>query len=169
MVTGFPAGGNRDLPAIRRLLIGTLLVGILGTAAELLLLGHFESPFQIVPLVLLPLGAAAVLWQMIAPQPSSVRALQAIATLFLAAGLVGVGLHYDGNAAFELEMYPDRSGIELIQHSLAGATPVLAPGSMALLGLVALAYTYGHPALHHRTAPGNARRGPRFRRDRPDA
>ena len=153
MVTGFPAGGDRDLPAIRRLLLGTLLVGILGTTAELLLLGHFESPFQIVPLVLLPLGAAAVLWQFVAPQPARVRALQGIAALFLAAGLVGVGLHYDGNAAFELEMYPDRSGVELIRQALGGATPVLAPGSMALLGLVALAYTYGHPALRREPAP----------------
>jgi hypothetical protein len=153
MVTGFPAGGDRDLPAIRRLLIGTLLAGILGTTAELLLLGHFETPYQLVPLVLLPLGAAAVLWQLVAPQPASVRALQAIATLFLAAGLVGVGLHYDGNEAFELEMYPDRSGIELIQQALGGATPVLAPGSIALLGLVALAYTYGHPALRREPPP----------------
>jgi hypothetical protein len=147
MVTGSPTGEGRDTAAIRRLLIGTLLAGILGTTAELLLLGHFETPFQAVPLVLLPLGAAAVLWQIVAPQSASVRALQAIAALFLAAGLVGIGLHYDGNEAFELEMYPDRSGLDLVQQALGGATPVLAPGTMALLGLVAFAYTYAHPAL----------------------
>lgn len=137
---------------VRRLLIGTLLAGILGTGAELLLLGHYETVFQMAPLVLLAFGCGAVLWQIAAPRPASVRALQLVATMFLAAGGIGVGLHFDGNAAFEREMYPELRGAALVRESLTGATPVLAPGSMALLGLVAAAYTYGHPALH----PGDA-------------
>jgi hypothetical protein len=137
----------RALLTIRRLLIVTLLVGMVGTAGELLLLGHFGSPLQVVPLVLLGLGLAAVVWQLAAPRAESVRALQMIAILFLAAGVTGVGLHYDGNAAFELDMYPSRAGVELARKALTGATPVLAPGSMTLLGLVAAAYTYKHPAL----------------------
>ena len=135
------------LAAIRRLLIGTLLAGIAGTGAELLLLGHFESWIQIVPLGLLGLGLLAVVWQLTAPRAASVRALQAVAILFLTAGVIGVGLHYDGNSAFELEMYPSTSGMELVRKALIGATPVLAPGSMVLLGLVGLAYTYRHPEL----------------------
>jgi hypothetical protein len=99
------------------------------------------------PLVLLGIGAAVVLWHVAAPRAASVRALQAIATLFLASGMTGVGLHYDGNAAFELEMYPGMRGTQLVRETLTGATPVLAPGSMALLALVAAAYTYRHPAL----------------------
>ena len=125
-----------------RLLIVTLLVGIFGTAGELLLLGHYESAFQIIPLVVLTAGLGAVLWEVIAPRAASVLALQAVAILFVAAGIVGVGLHYDGNAAFQLEMYPSTGGFELIRKTLTGATPVLAPGSMALLGLIALAYSY---------------------------
>jgi hypothetical protein len=35
----------------------------------------------------------------------------------------------------------------LISKTLTGATPVLAPGSMSLLGLIGLAFTYGHPGL----------------------
>jgi hypothetical protein len=35
----------------------------------------------------------------------------------------------------------------LISKTLTGATPVLAPGSMSLLGFVGLAFTYRHPAL----------------------
>ena len=140
MVSG-SAPDDHALVVIRRLLVGTLTAGILGTGAELVLLGHFETPYQMLPLVLLALGAAAIAWQLLAPRAASVRALQAVATLFLAAGLVGIGLHYSGNEAFELEMYPDRIGVELIREALAGATPVLAPGSMALLGLVTLAYT----------------------------
>ena len=56
-------------------------------------------------------------------------------------------LHYQGNTAFELEMYPDMAGLELVQKTLTGATPVLAPGSMALLGLVGLAAVLRHPLM----------------------
>jgi hypothetical protein len=152
MCPGPSAPDAGALAPVRRLLIGTLLVGILGTGTELLLLGHFETAFQMAPLVLLALGFGAVLWQIAAPRAASVRALQLVATMFLAAAGVGIGLHYDGNAAFEREMYPDLRGVALIRESLGGATPVLAPGSMALLGLIAAAYTYGHPCLH----PGDA-------------
>jgi hypothetical protein len=31
--------------------------------------------------------------------------------------------------------------------TITGATPVLAPGSMVLLGLVGFAYTYRHPEI----------------------
>jgi hypothetical protein len=37
--------------------------------------------------------------------------------------------------------------MSLISKTLTGATPVLAPGSMSLLGVVGLAFTYRHPAL----------------------
>ena len=130
------------MKTVSRLLIGSLLVGILGTGGELLLLGHYETPFQIAPLVLLGSGVAVIAWEAAAPRAASVLALRALAILFVAAGVVGVGLHYDGNAAFELEMYPGTTGLELIRKTLTGATPVLAPGSMALLGLIAFAYTY---------------------------
>ena len=91
------------------------------------------------PLVLLGIALPAVTWQLAAPRAASVRALQVLATLFLA-GVLGVGLHYDGNTAFELEMYPSTSGLQLVQKAVTGATPVLAPGSIALRGLVGLAY-----------------------------
>jgi hypothetical protein len=73
--------------------------------------------------------------------------------LFVASGVVGVVLHYQGNQAFELEMSPSRAGLSLITKTLTGATPVLAPGSMALLGLVGLAFTYRHPALGSQSVP----------------
>jgi hypothetical protein len=43
-------------------------------------------------------------------------------------------------------MYPTMEGAELIRKTMTGATPVLAPGTMALLGIVGLTYAYRHPA-----------------------
>jgi hypothetical protein len=66
-------------------------------------------------------------------------------TGFLLAGVVGIGLHVRGNIEFARELYPSMAGIELVKKTLTGATPVFAPGSLALLGLVGLAHAYRHP------------------------
>jgi hypothetical protein len=139
------------LARVRQLLQATLLIGLLGMTAELLLLGHFESISQIIPLALLGIGLAVVVWHLAAPGTASVRALQGTMVLFIVSGGIGIGLHYDGNVAFELEMYPSMTGLELIGNTLSGATPVLAPGTMALLGLVGLALVYRHPALERQS------------------
>ena len=53
------------LARIRKLLLALLAAGSLGTAVELLLLGHFEEFTQIVPLVLLAAGLAAASWHLV--------------------------------------------------------------------------------------------------------
>jgi hypothetical protein len=90
-----------------------------------------------------------------APTRKKLRLLQVLMILFLGSGILGVGLHYQGNHEFELEMYPSLSGLELMSKTLTGATPVLAPGSMSLLGVIGLASTYRHPLLRG-DAPENA-------------
>jgi hypothetical protein len=94
-------------------LVGTLLAGVLGSGAELLLLGHYETPFRMVPRVWLALGRGAVLWQIAAPRAASVRALRLVATLFLIDAVAGGGLHSDGHTAFALEMSPELRGLAL--------------------------------------------------------
>lgn len=133
---------------IRIFLLVTLSLGLLGMGVELLLIGHFESIQQRIPLVLLSVGVATVGWHAVAPARATVRTLQTVMALCVVSGIVGVGLHYQGNQEFELEMYPSMQGIELAQKTLTGATPVLAPGSMALLGLIGLTHAYKHPVIH---------------------
>lgn len=132
---------------LRRLLLGLVVLGALGLEAELLLLEHYESVWQFTPLVLL--GAAIVgavlVWRR--PSPATVRFFQAVMALCVAAGAIGVFLHYDGNVEFELEREPLLRGLALFWEAARGATPALAPGAMAQLGLLGLVYTYRHPAL----------------------
>ena len=135
------------LVRVRRLLLATFGVGAIGMVLELLFLGHFESRWELVPLVLLAASVIALVWQASAPGRASVRAFQATMVLFVVSGGLGIGLHYDSNVEFELELYPSMSGLELIGKTLTGAVPVLAPGTMALLGLVGLASAYRHPCL----------------------
>ena len=80
------------------------------------------------------------------------KAFQALMVLYLLIGLLGVYLHYRGNVEFALERYPTLSGLKLMWKALRGATPALAPGALAQLGLLGLVYTYRHPALNGSSA-----------------
>jgi hypothetical protein len=135
------------LATIRKILLWALVAGSSGTLLELLLIGHDEMATQLAPLVLLGIGLLVAVWSLVAPRPASLRALQLLMVTFVASGILGIVLHYQGNQAFELEMSPSHAGISLISKTLTGATPVLAPGSMSLLGVVGFAFTYRHPAL----------------------
>jgi hypothetical protein len=131
------------LPArVRKLLLMLLAAGNFGTGVELLLLGHFEELTQIVPLVLLAAGLLTAAWHL-ASTHASVAALRWLMAVFVASGGLGIVLHYRGNVEFEREMYPALAGMELIGKTLTGATPVLAPGTMALLGAIGLLASYG--------------------------
>jgi hypothetical protein len=140
------------LGTIRKILLYGLLAGSIGTLLELVLIGHDEMAAQLAPLVLLGAGILAALWTLVAPGPAAIRLVQLLMMIFVFSGVIGIALHYKGNEAFELEMAPTRAGMSLISKTLTGATPVLAPGSMSLLGLVGLAFTHRHPAL--RSQPG---------------
>lgn len=152
MTVGQPQRESDTLASIRKLLLGTLAVGVLGTSGELVLLGHFEMPAQWIPLVVLGASAVVIAWHAGKPTATSVRTMQALMGLFIAAGVLGVGLHLDGNIDFERELHPTESGFEFVRKTVAGATPVLAPGSLVLLGLVGLGQTYRHPCTAGRDA-----------------
>jgi hypothetical protein len=136
--------------SLRRLLAGILLLGLVGTGAELLLLEHTEDPWQLVPVALIGMATALVAWVALrpwGPGRAAVRALRGLMGLFVAAGAVGVVLHYRGNVEFEREREPELGGLGLFSAAMTGATPALAPGVMIQLGLLGLAYAHRHPAL----------------------
>jgi hypothetical protein len=141
------------------LLGGLLLLGLLGTSAELLLLEHWEEPFQLVPLTLLGIGLVVVPLALARPRRWSVRLLRWVMAAHVVAGLVGIQRHYHGNREFELEMRPSLSGADLVSRTLTGATPALAPGALSFLGLLGLALTYRHPRLAAGIPPRNDTRG----------
>ena len=132
---------------MRRLLLALVAFSAIGLVPELLLLKHYESVWQVVPLVLLAitLVATALVWRR--PSPRTLQFFRVMMGLCLLAGGVGMILHGKGNIEWALERDDTLHGWPLIWKMLRGATPLLAPGAMAQLGLLGLVYTYRHPVL----------------------
>lgn len=141
------------------LLLVILVTGMLGTAAELLLVSHTEDAWQWAPLVLIALALPVLAWHVATGAwragavnakggAASLRVLHVLMVLFIASGLVGMWLHIGAKIEFKQESDPSLSGFALFYESLKSQMPpALAPGMMIQLGLMGLAYAYGHPAL----------------------
>ena len=133
--------------SLRQLLLAVILIGIVGLQVELALLRHAESITQWIPHVALMIGLFSTLAVYVRPGAATLRAFQVIMLIFLIVGALGVYLHLKGNVEFALERNPSLSGGALIWKTFRGATPALAPGALAQLGLLGLLYAYRHPAL----------------------
>jgi hypothetical protein len=139
---------DKTVDVMRRLLLGVLVVGMLGIGAELILLRHYEDNWQLAPLALIAIGMATIGWHFSRPSAASIRALQTIMTLFVAAGGLGILLHYRAAMEFQLESgTATRGWLLFVQVMHAKVPPALAPGAMVQLGLLGLIYTFRHSGL----------------------
>jgi hypothetical protein len=144
---------DASVRSLRRYILVIFVFGLIGTAADLLLVEHFDGFQQSIPLVLCGLSLASVAWVARNNGRAALRFHQGVMALVIISGFVGLWLHYTANIEFELEMYPDLAGFPLFWKAIQGASPPsLAPGAMMGLGLLGLAYTHHHPA--HRDSPG---------------
>jgi hypothetical protein len=126
---------------VRRLLLLVLVLGMSGTAADLLLIAHYEDRWQLVPLVVIAAGLPALGWHAVSASHASARLLQLVMVAFIAAGAAGVALHHSGGREFALETDPSLTGFRLFWKVVrAKAPPALAPASMVPLGLAGLAF-----------------------------
>ena len=142
-----PSDSSSTLGLLRFLLLLLLVAAIVGTAVELVLLEHTEEWQQLIPFALFGLALGVIGWHVVDRRARSLHALQATMILFIIAGGIGTVLHLKGNMEFAMETYPELSGLTLFREALIGATPSLAPGTMALFGAIGLLYAFRHPAL----------------------
>lgn len=143
---------STTLVRIRRMLAALLVFGLTGIAVELWLLGHIEEWRQLVPLVVIGLTVALLVWENLAPSPTAVWLLRVAMLALIVSGGLGVWFHYAGNLEFQMEMDPSQQGLPLLLKILHAKTPpALAPGVMAQLGVLGLVYTYKHPFLTQET------------------
>jgi hypothetical protein len=141
-----PAAPEATIATLRTLLLVILLFGMIGTATELILIEHDEDAWQWIPIVLLGaavLATAAILAAGSRAPRGLIRGFRAVMVLLILSGGLGSVLHYRANQEFKLEMDPSLSGFALFSSVIRAKTPPsLAPGTMALLGLVGLASAF---------------------------
>ena len=136
-----------DEPAVlvplRRVLTWITVAGFVGTAGDLILLEHYEDPWQWAPLAIAAAGIAALAAQIFQPSSATLLMTRAVMTASIVAAIVGVWLHYRGSMEFQLETDPSLGGLGLLLKVLRSkAPPTMAPFNLAVLGLVGLASTY---------------------------
>ena len=124
-----------------------------GTVVELLFIEHTESLVQWIPYILAGLGLLAIAGALLRPQRATLLSLQIVMGLVVLGSLFGTYEHIEHNLAFELEIRPGATIGEVFLDALGGASPLLAPGTLALAAILALAATYYHPALAGSIAP----------------
>ena len=135
-----------------RLFLLLVVAGLcLGTIVELALAKHTKETLQWVPFVISGLALLSVVAVIIRPQPATIWALRIVMVLAVAGSLLGVWEHLETNYELESDMRPNASFADVLLPTLQGEAPLLAPGILALGGVLGLAATYFHPAMGKRT------------------
>jgi len=131
---------TRERFGARRVITAALLFMLLGTAAELYLLEHYEDTLQLIPLLCLGGSLLLLCFLIFRRTRFLIMAFKVVLLLTGLSGCYGVFLHLRANYEFELEMRPTAAGWDLFRESLSGALPALAPFSMIVLALIGYSY-----------------------------
>lgn len=130
---------------LRRLRLFLLVLSSMlfaGTLLELYLVKHTEDAIQWLAFVFASIGLLVTLAVLARRGPTTVRLLRWSMLLVIVGSLFGVYQHVSNNIAFEREIQPNATLSRLLWRGVAGANPLLAPGTLAIAGLLSLAGTY---------------------------
>lgn len=130
---------------LRRLRLFLLALSSLlfaGTLLELSLVNHTEDAIQWLAFVLAGLGLLVTLSVLARRGPVTISLLRWSMILVIVGSLFGIYQHVSNNIAFEREIQSNSTWSHLMWRGLSGANPLLAPGTLAVAGLLSLAGTY---------------------------
>ena len=152
---------STDTASLLRLgLIGLALLGMAGTALELVFLEHWDGVTQQIvwpALLVLCLALLLILWR---PTPGRVRTARVLAGVVLGVAALGIWFHVEENldAGFLDRTYGDswehRSTLDqawLAVTGQVGPAPTLAPGALAEISLAILLVTVRLPISDRRS------------------
>jgi hypothetical protein len=132
---------------LRRLRLFLLTLSSLlfaGTLLELWLVNHTEDAIQWLAFVLGGVGLLSTLMVLAWHGRVTVLVQRACMLLVIIGSCFGIYQHVSNNIAFEREIQPNATLSQLVWKGVAGANPLLAPGTLAIAGLLSLAGTYKH-------------------------
>jgi hypothetical protein len=131
------------MTTVRRWLLAAFVLGLVGSAVELVFLEHYVDAWQLIPLVLIAAAIPVLGWHLAKPGPITARLFRGTMVLFVVAGFAGIALHMQGAAEFQREIDPVMERWTLLTKVLhAKAPPAFAPGLMVQLGLIGMALSF---------------------------
>lgn len=130
------------LRRLRLFLLGLASLLFAGTLLELWLVNHTEDAIQWLAFGLAGIGLLLTLIVLARRGPTTVLLLRWSMLLVIVGSLFGIYEHVSNNIAFEREIQPGASLNQLLWRGVSGANPLLAPGTLAVAGLLSLAGTY---------------------------
>jgi hypothetical protein len=145
-------GSMSAAEVLRRLQLFLLALSSLlfvGTLLELWLVNHTGDAIQWLAFIIGGLGLLATLSVLFrirahARARKTILVMRACMSLVVLGSLFGIYQHVSSNIAFEREIYPNATFSQLAWKGLGGANPLLAPGTLAVAALLALAGTYNY-------------------------
>ncbi len=132
---------------LRLFLLGLALFSFAAIALELWFEDHDKEFLQLVPFGVCAIGAAGILAAIVRPAPVTLWLTRILMVAAFGVSLLGLYEHFEANYSFEREIRPTASTTTVVEHTLHGSAPTLAPGSLALIALLAFGATMGHPRL----------------------
>lgn len=141
---------------LRHFALALAALASLMTPLELILVKHYTQSAMLIPFALVALALLAILAVVLKPTPLVIRLFRGVMGLLFVASAIGVFFHLRGNLSVARDIDPTLSGLSLIWGALTGAAPALAPGLLAQVGLLGLAYTFHHPNLAATKTPSFA-------------
>lgn len=108
---------------------------VFGMLVDLLLIEHFESFWQLIPVFFLSIAGLGFFAMKRGVAQSYFRLWMYLGML---SGLVGIFMHVKNNWEFAIELHTDLKGWKLISEVATGAIPIISPGFLipiAMLGL----------------------------------
>lgn len=143
-------GPAATLFRLRRFLLALSVLLFSGTVVELLLVKHWGDVVQLIPFALCGLGSIAALLALRRPRRATLLGLRVCMGLVVCGSLFGIYEHLSNNIAFQREIKPDAPMKDVLVSGVAGGNPLLAPGTLAVAAVLALAASYNHPALENK-------------------
>lgn len=139
---------------LRRFLVGVAAFVCGATIVELLLTEHTTSWVQLLPIWACVLGIVASLALLRVATPLTIKVHRSAMMILLAISLAGVYNHIVENYLFAREIRPTSTATDALVEALTGASPLMAPGILALAGILGLVGTLRYSALPSRRATG---------------
>jgi len=140
---------EQSLARIRQFLLIISAAVFVMTVTELFFLSHWTETIQLLPFVLSGWGLIVLGLAYFRPSAATMSLLRWSMLVIGLCSLIGVYEHMANNLGFQMEIQPNATTWELIQATLEGANPVLAPGILALGAAIGWTAVYGHSALEH--------------------